>query len=102
MEIEKTTGPTDDAANRRVARRMRTLKKATIILHGGYSVYDCVIRNLSDTGAMLQVAPLGIPNHFDLRLDAPVPSHPCTVRWRTDSAMGVSFDDVSQPANRAA
>jgi hypothetical protein len=80
---------------------MRTLKKATIILRGGYSVYDCIIRNLSDTGAMLQVSPLGIPNHFDLKFDAPVPSHPCSVRWRTDSAMGVSFDDVNQPANRA-
>ena len=82
-----------DIANRRAARRMRTLKKATIVLKGGYSVYDCVIRNLSDTGAMLQVGGLGIPSHFELVLDAAVPRHLCTVRWRTEDAIGVSFDD---------
>jgi hypothetical protein len=95
METQVHSGASDAEANRRSARRMRTLKKATIILSGGYSVYDCVIRNLSETGAMLQVAPLGIPNHFELVLDAAVPRHVCTVRWRTDCAMGVSFDDVA-------
>jgi len=87
-----------DHENRRAARRMRTLKKATIVLKGGYSVYDCVIRNLSETGAMLQVGGLGIPSHFELMLDAPVPRHPCTVRWRSENAMGVSFDDVMRQA----
>ena len=81
--------------NRRAARRMRTLKKATIILKGGYSVYDCIVRNLSDTGAMLQVGGLGIPSHFVLTLDATVPRHECTVRWRAENAIGVSFDDVA-------
>jgi hypothetical protein len=87
-----------ESANRRVARRMRTLKKATIILKGGYSVYDCIIRNISDTGALLQVGGIGIPSHFELRFDAPVPRHPCTVRWRTETSMGVSFDDVARAA----
>jgi hypothetical protein len=84
--------------NRRAVRRMRTLKKATIVLNGGYSVYDCVIRNLSETGAMLKVVGLGIPSHFELVLDAPVPRHPCTVRWRTEDAIGVSFDDAMSKA----
>ncbi len=82
-----------DIANRRAARRMRTLKKATIVLNGGYSVYDCVVRNLSETGAMLQVGGLGIPSHFELVLDTTVTRHMCTVRWRTEDAIGVSFDD---------
>jgi hypothetical protein len=101
MEAHIHSGANDAAANRRVARRMRTLKKATIILSGGYSVYDCVVRNLSDTGAMLQVAPLGIPSHFELQFDAAVPRHICTVRWRTENAMGVSFDDVAATLARA-
>ena len=84
--------------NRRAARRMRTLKKATIVIQGGYSVYDCVIRNLSETGAMLQVAGLGIPSHFQLRFDAVVPVRPCTVRWRAENAIGVSFDDAQLAA----
>lgn len=99
MEAQvNNTAATDDPANRRVARRMRTLKKATIVIQGGYSVFDCVIRNISDTGALLQVGGLGIPSHFTLKYDAPVPQHPCTVRWRTETAMGVSFDDVRQAA----
>ena len=77
---------------------MRTLKKATIVLKGGYSVFDCVVRNLSETGAMLQVGGLGIPSHFELVLDAAVPRHPCTVRWRTENAIGVSFDDAMRQA----
>jgi hypothetical protein len=80
--------------NRRAAQRRRTLKKATIILSGGYSVYDCIVRNVSDTGAMLQVSSLGIPSHFELAMDALVSRHPCTVRWRSEDAIGVSFDDV--------
>jgi hypothetical protein len=88
----------DDPANRRVARRVRTLKKGTIVIQGGYSVFDCVIRNISDTGAMLQVGGLGIPSHFTLKYDGPTPTHPCTVRWRTENAMGVSFDDVQMAA----
>ncbi|MEJ0012469.1 MAG: PilZ domain-containing protein [Bauldia sp.] len=99
MEVQVTPATAaDDPANRRVARRMRTLKKATIVIQGGYSVFDCVIRNISETGALLQVGGLGIPSHFELKYDAPVPRHPCTVRWRTENAMGVSFDDVPQAA----
>lgn len=95
MEAQVTTSTAaDDPANRRVSRRMRTLKKATIVIQGGYSVFDCVIRNISETGALLQVGGLGIPSHFTLKYDAPVPTHPCTVRWRTETAIGVSFDDV--------
>jgi hypothetical protein len=50
---------------------------------------------------MLQVAPLGIPSHFELQFDAAVPRHICTVRWRTENAMGVSFDDVAATLARA-
>lgn len=88
----------DGEDNRRVFRRMRTLKKGTIILQGGYSVYDCTVRNVSDGGAMLQISGLGIPTHFELAMDAAIPRRHCTVRWRSENAIGVSFDDVAQRA----
>jgi PilZ domain len=93
--MEAHAGGSADMENRRAARRNRTLKRATIIFNGGYSAFDCTVRNLSDTGAMLQVASLGIPTHFELRMDAATPHRPCTVRWRTESAIGVSFDEVA-------
>lgn len=83
-----------EGANRRVSRRNRTLKKATISFNGGYSAFDCVVRNLSESGAMLQVSSLGIPSHFELKMDAASARRSCTVRWRTESAIGVSFDDA--------
>lgn len=88
----------DDSAevNRRAARRNRTLKKATIVFNGGFSAFDCIVRNLSDTGAMLQVSSLGIPTHFELKMDAATLRRPCTVRWRTEAVLGVSFDDVER------
>jgi hypothetical protein len=98
MEAHTTKDNTGTGAENRRARRMRTLKKGTIILQGGYSVFDCVIRNLSETGAMLSVGGLGIPSHFHLKYDATVAVHPCTVRWRTENAIGVSFDDVQMAA----
>jgi hypothetical protein len=94
MEAEVGTG--ED--KRRAGRRMRTLKKGTVVFNGGYSVYDCVVRNLSDGGAMLQISGLGIPTHFELAMDSTKQRRACTVRWRTDNALGVSFDDVGPKA----
>lgn len=96
METHGNDNP--DLVNRRASPRARTLRRATIILKGGNSTFDCVVRNMSATGAMLQVGPLGIPIHFELAIDTVPPHHLCTVRWRAENAIGVSFDDVAQAA----
>jgi hypothetical protein len=50
---------------RRTAPRQRTLKGGTISF--GHAVIDCVLRNVSATGACLEVAsPIGIPDDFTL------------------------------------
>jgi hypothetical protein len=98
MEMEARDNENTGFENRRASRRLRTLKRGSIVLHGGNSVYDCVVRNISDTGAMLQVGGFNIPSHFELRLDTKVPRHECTVRWRAEGAIGVSFDDVQLAA----
>ena len=41
---------------------------------------------------------LGIPSHFDIIIDAPLPRRPCMVRWHTDHLMGIQFDDAAQKA----
>jgi hypothetical protein len=95
MEYEKVSSFVD-GDNRRLAPRVRTFKSGRIVIGKGISVFDCMIRNLSETGAMLALPnPFGIPAHFDLMLNAAKPRRPCTVRWRTDAAIGVSFDDVT-------
>ncbi len=71
--------------------RLRTLKGAQIVFKGHVAVIDCVVRNLSDRGAYLNVeSPIGIPNSFDLVLDH-VSVLDCRVTWRKATQIGVEF-----------
>jgi len=64
---------------------------ATIVFDGGRTRVDCVIRNLSDGGAKLEVATVrGIPQTFDLLVPGQRP-HPCKVIWRSLKELGVQF-----------
>ncbi len=91
--MQAQSGTDDGNANQRSEPRARTLKGGRVVFNGGYSSYDCMIRNLSAGGAMLQFAStLGIPNSFDLFINnSGSEKHECTVRWRTNVALGVAF-----------
>jgi hypothetical protein len=73
----------------RIANRQRVLKAGTIEFGGG--AIDCTVRNISATGAALDVtSPLGIPAQFTLVTDG---SHlPCHIVWRKEKRIGVAFD----------
>jgi hypothetical protein len=77
--------------DKRVFPRNRVLRAGAIEFNGG--VIDCVVRNLSSTGAMLDVAsPVGIPEHFTLVLPADGHCTPCHVVWRKAKRIGVTFE----------
>jgi hypothetical protein len=89
--------PPGGPENRR-ERRMRVLKMGRIVFNGGYTVFDCRVKNISQGGALLEMASMvGIPKKFDLSTDGG-PRRPCTVMWRTDKLMGVAFDDAAGKA----
>jgi aryl-alcohol dehydrogenase-like predicted oxidoreductase len=49
-----------------------------------------VVRNLSDTGAALEVAsPLGIPQAFNLLISGDRTTYQCEIRWRKENRIGV-------------
>lgn len=74
----------------RNAPRHRVLKAGTIEFGGG--AIDCVVRNLSDTGAALEVSsPVGIPDRFTLVIAQEHVSRPCRVMWRKEKRIGVAF-----------
>jgi PilZ domain len=74
----------------RNAPRHRVLKAATIEFGGG--AIDCVVRNMSDKGAALEVSsPVGIPERFRLVIPQDHVSKPCLVMWRKQQRIGVSF-----------
>ncbi|MBI4920429.1 MAG: PilZ domain-containing protein [Devosia nanyangense] len=69
---------------------------ATIVFDSGRTRVDCVIRNLSDGGARLEVATVkNIPQSFDLLVPRHRPHH-CRVAWRALKELGVEFQ---QPFN---
>jgi hypothetical protein len=71
--------------------RHRTLKTATIEFGGG--AIDCTVRNLSKTGAALEVAnQIGGPEKFTLVIPADGLHLPCRVVWRKGYRIGVTFD----------
>lgn len=65
--------------------------EATVIYDGGRSRARCIIRNLSDTGAKLELASVtNIPRTFDLVVGKVRPQ-PCQVMWRAVREIGVQF-----------
>lgn len=77
--------------DRRGTIRHRTLKGGRIAFNDGFSTLQCLVRNMSDTGALLKVASVvGVPDTFDLVMDDGR-SFACTIAWRRETEIGVSF-----------
>ncbi|MEO6013428.1 MAG: PilZ domain-containing protein [Devosia sp.] len=75
---------------RRFLRR-RTLKGAHIVFHEGRSTISCLVRNLSDLGALLRVeSPIGIPDIFTLVIPGELQREAHVVR-RSGTEIGVEF-----------
>lgn len=56
------------------------------------AVVDCTVRNLSETGAALDVvSSVGIPDHFTLIIAVDHVQKPCRVAWRKATRIGVHF-----------
>lgn len=84
----------DTRIEKRLSVRRNTFIEATIVFDGGRGRTPCIIRNLSETGAKLEVvsgvAP--IPRTFDLVVPKVRPQN-CLVMWRTLKELGVQFQD---------
>lgn len=75
----------------RKAPRHRVLKAGTIVFGGGG--ISCMVRNLSNTGAALDVSsPVGIPDIFTLVLEVEATKLQCRVVWRKETRIGVVFE----------
>lgn len=84
-------------AERRVTLRQRMLKAGTIAFNraGGIS---CTVRNMSPTGACLEVeSQIGIPDRFTLVIESDHLRRSCRVAWRKNKRLGVAFDEAEAP-----
>jgi len=71
------------ASDQRVAPRLKALIAARIAFNNGQSTLDCLIRNLSDTGAKLIVSAAGtLPECFDLIVAPKSLTRRARIAWR--------------------
>lgn len=87
------------AADRRSASRRRTLLGGTVRYNARKSSLSCRIRNMSATGALLEITGASwLPDQFELD----IPHHdiraPVRAVWRDNDRMGVLFVPQSKPA----
>jgi hypothetical protein len=75
----------------RIAPRRRVLRAGSIQFGGG--AIDCTVRNVSETGAALEVvSPLFIPDRFTLVIQTEQLKRPCRIVWHRQKRIGVAFD----------
>ena len=99
METPKETPAIDDRRgtaeepdsidDRRMSPRINTLKGGQIVWPNGVPV-KCIIRNLSRTGAKLEVSS-PVPHTFELVFDDDQSRRSCRVVWQKETQMGVNF-----------
>lgn len=81
---------------RRKTPRLRTLLGARASFNQQNTTLDCVVRNLSDHGALLVISDaVALPAAFDLEIPHRKRSYNAMVRWRSGDRVGLAF--AAQP-----
>jgi hypothetical protein len=75
-------------SDRRRAPRRKIFKSARVYVENGCST-ECIVRNLSDTGAQLEISGL-VPGTFDLVIANQL-ACTCSVVWRRGNRVGIRF-----------
>jgi len=82
-------------SERRRYHRIRIQKDAKIVI-GTLSVLDCVVRDLSSTGARIEIAAAAdLPEAVDVTFDGGHTFRPCRLRWRSPNETGVEFFEAA-------
>lgn len=81
-----------EQAEARATQRRRVIKGGLIAYSSRHVTCPCVVRDLSDTGARLQVhRAMEVPDTFELIIELDGFEAQCVVAWRTDKEIGVKF-----------
>lgn len=83
--------------------RKRTFLKGLIIFNSGAASMDCVIRDLSDIGARIELSETSaLPEVFDLYIQNKDATFRSTMCWRRGGEVGVTFDNAARREPAAA
>jgi hypothetical protein len=76
---------------RRGHLRRRHLRKGKVVFRKGCGVMDCVVLDMHESGAKLQLADwMNVPDRIELRIENGS-SHQAEVRYRKMETVGVQF-----------
>lgn len=76
---------------RRKLARSRILKGAKIVI-GSTSTIDCVVRNVTNVGARIEIAnTIELPDSLGLSFNGGFTVRPCRVAWRSVTETGLQF-----------
>ena len=82
---------------RRKYQRLKVLKGVKLVL-GTSSVLDCTVRDLSSTGARIEVQnAIGLPEAVDVTFDGGHTFRPCLLKWQKLDQIGVEFFSADTP-----
>ena len=82
-------------AERRKSTRSRVLKSAKLVVARS-SIIDCVVRNLTNKGARIQIAnSVDLPKDFEMTFDGGYSIRQCRLIWRTVTETGVEFVEAA-------
>lgn len=80
-------------SEQRQSARQRSLLGARVCYNQRRVTLDCVVRNISDGGALLVVSDaVALPASFELEIAQRRRSYNAHVRWRSGTRVGVSFE----------
>lgn len=88
---------------RRQATRHKSFLRGCIYFNNRRTAIDCLIRDISDTGARLRFSDsISIPDSFELHIPQKSQTLRVSVRWRHGMDVGVAFADVAHGATTPA
>jgi len=94
----KVARVSDDSREHRRAARRKTLKAGKIVL-SDWSVIDCTVRDMSETGARLEFGAVAVlPPEFRLLIVSSNQLIPARLSWQRGATAGVQFTGSAQDA----
>jgi hypothetical protein len=80
-------------AEKRAAPRLRSFLKGKAIFNNRQSTLDCLVRDISATGARLEVSnAVLLPELFDLYVPQKDTTYRVRITWRAEGEIGVEFE----------
>jgi hypothetical protein len=85
--------------DQRPASRVRTIMQGRIVFNNRSATLDCVIRNLSESGAKLELScSVTLPDRFELVIPRKGETRRARIVWRKDDLMGIAFEKAAEQA----